>query len=122
MSHRHLDPGPLTAGLPAGWAHDAGQAITALQDALASDDGEGTTCPVCLGATLVRDHGPGLLDRVSTLTAGLAQVLREAAPEESSAGVPGETGPTDDRQEGVRGTLPTHRPEPPTTVRIDVSD
>ncbi|WP_285600839.1 hypothetical protein [Kineosporia sp. NBRC 101731] len=118
MSHRHLDPGPLTAGLPAGWAQDAGQALTALQDALASDD----SCPVCRGATLVREHGPGLLDRVSTLTAALAQALREAAPDERSTGVPGETGPTDDRQEGVRGTAPTHRPEPPTTVRIDVSD
>ncbi|GAB6897893.1 hypothetical protein [Kineosporia succinea] len=96
MSHRHLEPGAL----PPEW----GRALTSLQDALATDD----DCLVCLGVGALRDHGPDLLDRVSGVAADLARTLRENAPQEPVR--------------GDRGTAPTRRPAPPTTVRIDVSD
>jgi len=110
VSHRHLDPETVTAGLPGEWAAEARRALTALQEALTPDDDD-AECPVCLGAGLLSDQGPALLDRVSDLSARVAETLREAVPE---AGDP--TAAAYDR------TSPTHRAAAPTTVRINVSD
>ena len=115
MSHRHLDPEALTAGLPVEWAEDARHALSALQDALTPESSQPPDdCPVCAGVAVLRDHGPLLLDRFAGAAAGLARTLREM------------TADTDARPEpdipGDRGTAPSRPPAPPTTVRIDVSD
>ncbi|MBT0771044.1 hypothetical protein KIH74_19045 [Kineosporia sp. J2-2] len=134
MNHRHLDPDLLAGAVPAAWAQDARRALGALQDALTptepgtpgDDERTGTSCPVCLGTAALHRHGPALLDRIGVLATALASALREDGAEtetpgdtEEGAGT-GESGPAGLR-EGDRGTAPTHRRRPPTTVQIDVS-
>jgi hypothetical protein len=98
MAHRHLDPDSL----PAEWGGDARRALSAVQGALSTEAEE--DCLVCAGVAVLSEHGPHLLDRLADLAEGLAETLR-ATPGESD-----------------EGTAPTHRPPPPTTLRIDVSD
>ncbi|GAB3262997.1 hypothetical protein [Kineosporia babensis] len=113
--HRHLDPAALAAGLPKEWAEDARLALTALQEALTAEE-DGSSCPVCVGVAAVCDHGPVLLDRVAEMASGLARTLREMAPEnQDESDVSG-------IEDHSRGTAPTRRPPPPTTVPINVSD
>ncbi|GLY18618.1 hypothetical protein LWF15_22765 [Kineosporia rhizophila] len=119
MEHRHLDAEALAAALPGEWADDARLALTALQDALTPETEE-TPCPVCAGVTAICDHGPVLLDRLAELATGLARTIREFTPENAPDNA-GETG-TPASRDCVRGTAPTHRPPPPTTVPINVSD
>ncbi len=114
MEHRHLDAEALTAGLPPEWAAEARLALTALQDALTPEDDE-TPCPVCASVSAVCQHGPVLLGRFADFASGLAQTLAEAGENPVKSDI-------DTSVERIRGTAPTRRPPPPTTVPINVSD
>ncbi|HST85817.1 MAG TPA: hypothetical protein VLL08_29035 [Kineosporiaceae bacterium] len=78
-------------------------------------------CPFCQGVALLRRAGPEVLDQVAEFAAGLAATLRATQPapadpsSESEAGSTGSSdGPAEDRTNA--------RPQPPSTVRIDVTD
>jgi hypothetical protein len=79
-------------------------------------------CPFCQGVALLRRAGPDVLDQVAEFAAGLAATLRatQPAPAEPSS-EPSEaqsTGATDSPAEDTNSA----RVQPPSTVRIDVTD
>jgi hypothetical protein len=79
-------------------------------------------CPFCQGVSLLRRAGPDVLDQVAEFAAGLAATLRAThpAPAEPSS-EPSEaqsTGATDSPAEDTNSA----RVQPPSTVRIDVTD
>ena len=85
-------------------------------------------CPLCRGVALLRQNGPDLLDQVAELATGLAATLRASSPSPSSASSPGEAtdaaGPADAGRSGgsSAGTRTGAPAQPPSTVRIDVTD
>ncbi|MFI7589463.1 hypothetical protein ACIB24_20555 [Spongisporangium articulatum] len=70
---------------------------------------ECTWCPVCRAMRAARRSGPEVLERIAEIATGLAASLREQEAHEHDVDV---------REEPEPVTVP----DPPTTVRIDITD